>query len=463
MLHPDDAPAFMEEFQAALDPEGPGWFERDVRVVKPSGEIRWCRARQQVIFEGEGAERRPDHAIIVAFDITEEKEFQDRLAESDRNKDEFIATLAHELRNPLAPLRSGLDFLRLAGPDDSARARMQNIMERQITHLVRLVDELLDISRISRGKIELRKEAIDVAAIARQVVADLRPLAEANDLSIDASGLDAPLPVVGDPVRVAQMIANLLDNAIKYTESGGAIRVAAERGGGDVRIEVSDTGIGIAGPMLPRVFDLFVQGEAAPGRARAGLGIGLALVRKLATLHGGAVEARSEGMGRGARFLLRLPLSGAPSADAARSDDGSTAGDFRRALIIDDNCDAADTLAEALGRLGLPAAVAYSGAEGVARAASLAAELVLLDLGMPVMDGFETARRLRALPGGENIVIVALTGWGGEEARRRTKDAGFDGHLVKPATIEELIAFFTRPARDGAAAAPRISNAAKMA
>jgi CheY-like chemotaxis protein len=389
--------------------------------------------------------------------------FQDRLAESDRNKDEFIATLAHELRNPLAPLRSGLDFLRLAGPDDSARARMQNIMERQITHLVRLVDELLDISRISRGKIELRKEAIDVAAIARQVVADLRPLAEANDLSIDASGLDAPLPVVGDPVRVAQMIANLLDNAIKYTESGGAIRVAAERGGGDVRIEVSDTGIGIAGPMLPRVFDLFVQGEAAPGRARAGLGIGLALVRKLATLHGGAVEARSEGMGRGARFLLRLPLSGAPSADAARSDDGSTAGDFRRALIIDDNCDAADTLAEALGRLGLPAAVAYSGAEGVARAASLAAELVLLDLGMPVMDGFETARRLRALPGGENIVIVALTGWGGEEARRRTKDAGFDGHLVKPATIEELIAFFTRPARDGAAAAPRISNAAKMA
>ncbi len=580
MLHPDDRDWIMEQVGHTLDPTGPGWFKFDVRIIQPSGAIRWVRARQQVVFEGEGADRRASHAILAAFDITKEKEAEEalqrnkaflgamldslphhlavigedgkviavnkpwerfaaahgaspdsvgpgadylaptraaaegdifarwaleginailngksqgfvleypchapdreqwfmmqatrvswppaavivshtditerirneqrrqeaeeRVRESDRNKDEFIATLAHELRNPLAPLRSGLQFVRRAKPGDLAVARMQDIMERQVTHLVRLVDDLLDVSRISRGKVELRKEQIDVVAIVRQAIADVRALMEPKNLAIHVCGLDAPLPMIGDPVRVSQIIVNLLDNAIKYSEQGGTISVAAQREGTEISIAVSDTGAGISPEILPMVFDLFTQGGGSAKHERAGLGIGLALVRKLVEMHGGAVEAQSDGVGRGARFLVRLPASegAAPGrVDAVDSLPQDVGG--RRALIIDDNEDAADTLALALEHCGFVVDVAYSGAEGLARIASFNPDLVLLDLGMPVMDGYETARALRAQPGGAEIEIVALTGWGEPETRRRVKEAGFNGHLVKPAQIEDIAA-----------------------
>lgn len=322
---------------------------------------------------------------------------------------------------------------------------MQEIMERQVVHLVRLVDDLIDVSRISRGKLELKKELVDLADILKQAIGDVRALTEAKNLTVQVSGLDEALPAECDPVRVSQMFVNLLDNAIKYTDAGGTVGVAAERDGGQVCVAISDSGVGISSQMLPQIFDLFTQGEGSPKHGRAGLGIGLSLVRKLVELHGGSVEAQSDGEGRGARFLVRLPLSlGAPERESKGEAAPRMGGKGRRALLIDDNRDAVDTLAVALKSLGFEVDVAYSGAEGLARAAALRPGLVLLDLGMPIMDGYQTARALRAQPGGAEIEIVALTGWGEEETRRRVKEAGFDGHLIKPARIEDIAALFMK-------------------
>jgi len=384
----------------------------------------------------------------VAIDDTQRTQAEERLQdaaeklrEADRRKDEFLATLAHELRNPLAPIRSGLAVLRRTdGGRSPGATKIQSIMERQVDHLVRLVDDLLEVSRISRGTIPLKKEPLDLVSVIEDAVETSRQLFETGDLELRIDLPKEPLRLEADPVRITQVIANLLNNAAKYTDPGGRIDLRAERQGDEAVVTVADTGVGIPADMLPRVFDLFAQVDRTLGRAQGGLGIGLALVRDLIQLHGGSVEAASEGEGKGSRFLVRLPL--APVA----IDRGSAQGHAaippsmrpRRVLIVDDTRDVADSLALQMEILGAEVRVAYDGAQGLSSLAEFSPEVVFLDIGMPGMDGFETARRMRECPQGRDVALIALTGWGEEETRKRVEAAGFDRHLTKPAQVDDL-------------------------
>jgi PAS domain S-box-containing protein len=359
------------------------------------------------------------------------------LREADRRKDEFLATLAHELRNPLAPIRSGLQILKseAAGPK---AARVQEIMARQLDHVVRLVDDLMEVSRIRSGKIALRLELVDLSTVIRQAVESSQPFLDANGVALSVATPDTPLYIEGDPVRLAQVVSNLLNNAGKYTEPGGRVEITLNRLDGWATLSVADTGVGIPSDMLPHVFDLFAQVDRNLGRAQGGLGIGLALVRKLVALHGGEVDAQSEGQGRGSRFTVRLPLTRAIPAGESVEVAHSNERIGQRVLVIDDNRDAAASMSMLLETMGADARVAGDGETGVAVFEKFHPALVFLDLGMPGMDGFETARRLRASPAGQAATLVALTGWGGEDTRARTKAAGFDLHLTKPASVEDV-------------------------
>ncbi|MGJ0505816.1 MAG: ATP-binding protein [Methylocystis sp.] len=361
------------------------------------------------------------------------------LRDADRRKDVFLATLAHELRNPLAPIRSGLEILRIRGGYGPGAQRIGDIMARQVDHIVRLVDDLMEVSRIRSGKITLRLERVDLTAVVRQAVEASQQLLDANGVTVTVAESGEPLFVEGDRVRLAQVVGNLLNNAVKYTEAGGRVDIAALRSGDWATVSVSDTGVGIPKDMLPRVFDLFAQVDRSLGRAQGGLGIGLALVRNLVALHGGDVEAQSEGPGRGSRFVVRLPLAQQAAPESASASGApATEPRARRVLVIDDNADAAVSMSMLLETMGLDTRVAGDGARGVEMFEEFGPELVFLDLGMPGMDGFETARRLRATPHGQAATIVALTGWGGEDTRARTREAGFDLHLTKPASLEDV-------------------------
>ncbi|MGJ0393986.1 MAG: PAS domain S-box protein [Methylocystis sp.] len=382
----------------------------------------------------------------VAIDITERViaegkllEATERLREADKRKDEFLAMLAHELRNPLAPIRTGLQVLRRSGSQNQVAERIQDIMERQVEHLVRLVDDLLEASRIARGKIKLKIERVSLAAAVRHAVDISRDLIDANELELRVALPDDPLFVDGDPVRLAQIFSNLLNNAAKFTDPGGRVEIAGQRIADEAVVSVTDTGVGISKDMLPRVFDLFSQSNCTLDRTHGGLGIGLALVRELVELHRGKVEASSEGEGKGSRFVVRLPLLTSAQPNAPQPQRAMHAGrSARRVLVIDDARDVGDSLALLLAMLGAEVRIAYSGAEGLAVCAEFEPELILLDIGMPEMDGFETARRLREQGAGRKAMLVALTGWGEEETRRRVYEAGFDRHLTKPANIERI-------------------------
>lgn len=374
---------------------------------------------------------------LYGRDVTKRRRMEDALRESDRRKDEFLATLAHELRNPLAPLRSGLQVLRRVGGAGPDAERMQAMMERQVDHLVRLVDDILEASRISRGKIELRKEPVELAAVIRQAVETSQPLIDAGRHELRLVLPAEPLLIDADPVRLAQVFANLVNNAAKYTDSGGRIRIEAERRGGEVAVSVSDSGRGIPADMLPRVFDLFAQIDRDLGRSQGGLGIGLALVRSLVEMHGGRVEARSDGPGQGSEFVVHLPLIATPAAIVAEPE-APPACAALRILLVDDNRDAADSLGMLLETLGAEVKVVYDGPAGLEALDAFKPRAVLLDLGMPGMDGYETARLLRLSPSGRETTLIALTGWGQDEDQRRTRQAGFDHHLVKPVDIAEL-------------------------
>ncbi len=372
-------------------------------------------------------------------DISDRKRVEEALRDADRRKNEFIATLSHELRNPLTPIRNGLQVLRKTSGQGPYAERAQEMMERQVEHLVRLVDDLLDISRVSHGKIELRKEPLDLVAVVDRTV-------DFNQEMIDAAGVllrvalpDAPVLVDADPVRLAQIFSNLLNNAVKYTDRGGHIEVAVGRVADEAIVSVADTGVGIPKEMLPQVFDLFVQADRALGRNSGGLGIGLSLVRSLVELHGGEVEAHSEGEARGSRFVVRLPLTTKLEVKARPPQSGPrAAASSRRVLIVDDMPEVADSFAMLLETLGAQVRVAYSGVQGLAASSEFEPELVFLDIGMPGMDGFETARRMRDQPVGRKAVLVALTGWGEDEMLRRVKEAGFNWHLTKPASMGDL-------------------------
>jgi PAS domain S-box-containing protein len=380
-----------------------------------------------------------DGWVAVLTDTTPHHRFEDALREADRRKDEFLAVLAHELRNPLAPIRNSLHILRLTARADVVAQQAAEMLDRQVTHMVRLVDDLMEVSRITRGKIELIKDHVDVADVIRSAVETSRPLIESAGHELALSLPPEPMLLEGDPVRLAQVFANLLNNAAKYTEPGGHIAVTAHRDGADAVIAVRDTGTGIPQAMLPRVFEPFAQIDRHAARAQGGLGIGLTIVKSLVDLHGGRVEAHSDGPGRGSEFVVRLPLPAAPRTDgpqAARL--APSEFSTRRILVVDDNRDAAESLGMLMKLLGADVEVAFSGPDALAALAASKPEVVLLDIGMPGMDGHEVARRIRQQPELDDVVLIALTGWGQDEDRLRSQAAGFDHHLIKPVDLAAL-------------------------
>jgi len=363
---------------------------------------------------------------------------EEALRETDRRKDEFLATLSHELRNPLAPLRNALYLMRKGAGDSGA---IHEMMERQLNHLVRLVDDLLEMSRISRGAFDLRRERVDVATVVRNAVETSKPLIQHGRHQLDIELPGDPLYVDGDPVRLAQILSNLLNNAAKYTEEGGNIRLAVREDGGSVVLSVRDNGIGMERELLPRVFEMFSRGgRPRVQRGEASLGIGLALSRRLAEMHGGTVEADSAGPGQGSEFTVRLPLASGPDHERAVRADPKAAAQLprKRILVVDDNRDAADSLGMLLRVLGAEVRIARDGTEALQEYSTYDPSVVLLDIGMPGMDGYEVARRIRSTFPERRPAIIALTGWGQEEDRRRAREAGFDHHLIKPADVEAL-------------------------
>jgi PAS domain S-box-containing protein len=378
--------------------------------------------------------------VASIADVTDRKAAEEALREADRRKDEFLAILAHELRNPLAPILNSLHILRLTSQGDPEADGVTEVIERQVNHMVRLVDDLMEVSRITRSRIELRKEPVEVAAIARSAVETSQPLIEAAGHRLVLSIPPEPLILEGDPVRLTQVVANLLNNAAKYTDRSGQIWLTVRREGAAVAISVRDSGSGIPSEMLPRVFDLFTQFDRRAGRAQGGLGIGLTLVKTLVEMHGGSVRGFSEGTGRGSEFVVRLPLAG-PRRHleiAAKEVHPSTTLAPCRFLVVDDNRDAAESLGTLLQLHGADVRVAYSGPEALEALATYRPSVVLLDIGMPGMDGHEVARRIRQRPELRDVALVALTGWGQEKDRHRSQLAGFDDHLVKPADISSL-------------------------
>ena len=368
--------------------------------------------------------------------LSETRRLNAELETAAQRKDEFLAMLAHELRNPLSPIVSGLDILRRQGPAEARFPRILEVMERQAHHLTRLVDDLLDVSRISRGLIELRRETVPLATALHLAVESVRPLVESERHTLSLSMPEEQLWVAGDAVRLTQIFANLLTNAAKYTQAGGRIEVTVRREGERVAIQVRDTGMGIEQEMLPKVFDLFTQAPRALDRAKGGLGIGLTLVSRLVALHGGSIEAVSDGIGKGSAFTVRLPLA-TPLEAASHPPPGAERRLAQRVLVVEDNIDAAELLAEALRMSGCTVQVAHDGETGVAAALQFLPDLILLDIGLPRMDGYTVARTLRArLPATR---MVALSGYGGDDFRARSKDAGFDAHLVKPVELDELL------------------------
>jgi len=412
-------------------PDGPRWYaSRFVPELGPDGEVV--------------------HALGVTHDVTDAKRAQAVLEEADRRKDEFLATLAHELRNPLAPIRNGLELLRRGTADEATVATTRDMMARQLRHLVRLVDDLLDVSRISLGKLELARERIRIQSVFEHAVETSRPLVEANRHALTVRAPGEPVWLDGDLTRLAQVVGNLLNNAAKYTPPGGHIELSAAVEDGRALVRVVDDGTGIAPDMLPRVFDLFAQGRRPLDRAQGGLGIGLSLVRKLVEMHGGTVEAQSAGLGRGSTFTVCLPLAPALVETAtARSTRAQASTPARRVLVVDDNTDGAETLAMLLELAGHAATTADGGPAALEAARTHRPEVVFLDIGLPGMDGYEVARRLRAEPATANAVLVALTGWGSEDDKRKSKDAGFDVHLTKPVDLAAVADVLARVASLG--------------
>jgi PAS domain S-box-containing protein len=417
--------------------DGRDYDGREIVVERPDGTRRTALAHASPTYDELGG---IDGAVNVMVDITAQKEAEAALRETNRRKDAFLATLAHELRNPLAPLRCAVPILRRTQHDPEA-APVLEMVERQVDHLVRLVDDLLEASRITRGRLNLRRQAVDITSVLGLAVETARPRIESLSHTLSIAPLDAPAWIDADPVRMAQALANVLDNAARFTAPGGRIEVALDRGAGWVEIGVRDTGAGIPRDALPHVFDLFVQEERIDNGQQPGLGVGLALVKTLVELHGGTVRAHSDGPGRGSEFVVRLPVADGPQADegAASQAEARGGGETRqRVLDVDDNRDAAQSLAMLVELLGNDVSVAFDGAEALGRAPVFQPTIVLLDLSMPGMSGFEVASRLRQQADLAPLRLVALSGRSEDEYRRRSAAAGFDDHLVKPIDLPTL-------------------------
>jgi signal transduction histidine kinase/ActR/RegA family two-component response regulator len=400
--------------------------------VRLRGELREAQelaARREV--ERDGAERK----------------LEATRRDANRRKDEFLGTLAHELRNPLAPMRNALEIMRLAGHDSGAAERARALIERQLEQVVRLIDDLLDVSRLGLGRLELQRSTVDLGRVVASAVERTRPLVEAAGHELTVSLPGAAVHVDGDFSRLVQVLSNLLDNASRFMEAGGRIRLSLRQEEGQAVLQVSDDGIGIPTEMLPHVFSLYAAGSRGAHRTGGGLGMGLTLVRELLALHGGRVEARSAGPGGGSEFVVLLPVVAEPAQPPA-SRPRSRCGALRtrrRVLVVDDNRDAAGSLATMLRMMGHETLTAHDGASALEVAATRRPQVVLLDIGMPGMSGYEVATRIRGSSWGQGMALVALTGWGQEEDRKRSREAGFDEHLVKPvhpAMLEGVLAAF---------------------
>jgi signal transduction histidine kinase/CheY-like chemotaxis protein len=403
--------------------------------IAPDGPVaeRYLDFVYQPITDADGS---VSGIFVEGFDTTSRKLSDIALQDANRRKDEFLAMLAHELRNPLAPIRNAAEILARTIAADSETYPVVNMIRRQTDQLTRLVDDLLDVSRISQGRIELKKETLNVGTLIDQAFETVGPLFQDKRQQVSLAPSLEPLHVIGDVTRLVQALVNVLTNAAKYTDRGGTIRIQTRGTSDDVFIEVSDNGAGIPAELLPQIFEMFVQGDRTLDRSQGGLGIGLAVVKKLIEMHGGQIIARSEGLGWGSSFELRLPRAPAPATAHAQSPQSNPSA--CRVLIVDDNADAADSLALLLNLEGHEAACVYSAAAALQRVSGLAPDVVLLDIGLPDTDGYEVARRLRTLPGCAAIRLIALTGYGQPGDRDRAIAAGFEAHLVKPVDLVEL-------------------------
>ena len=437
LTHPDDLPRNLVLFrQAAADGRS---FEIEKRYVGPDGAAVWVSNTVSPI---RGAAGGPISSMLsVAIDITERKRAEEALREGDRRKDEFLAMLAHELRNPMAPIRAAADLMEVAHLDADRLKRTSQIIARQVRHMTGLVDDLLDVSRVTRGLVTLERENLDVRHVITDALEQVRPLVEEKKHHLTLDLCPEPAHVLGDQKRMVQILTNLLNNAAKYTPAGGNIRLAMQATDDAVLLSIADNGIGIAPELQPRIFDLFTQAERSPDRAQGGLGIGLALVKSLVELHGGTVSCDSAGTGQGSCFSVRLPRAArggaAPEAGPGQE---TPATARRRILVVDDNRDAALMLAMYLEVAGHEVLVEHDSQAALERALGAVPDVCVLDVGLPGMDGNELARRLRAAPGTAHALLIAATGYGQEADRRRALAAGFDHHLVKPVNAQALLA-----------------------
>ena len=456
-IHPDDRAFVRRSIADSLDR---GEHHLEYRIVLPDGAIRWVESRGKVFRDDSGVIAR---LVGVCTDITERKRAEQALKEADRRKDEFLATLAHELRNPLAPIRTGVDILERLGIGDPAFDNVRAMMHRQVKQLTRLVDDLLDVSRITRNKIELRKEPTQLADVVALAVEISRPIIDLHQHRLTVDLPDERIVLNADPGRLAQAFANLLNNAAKYSGDRNQIDVSARREGDRVVFRVRDYGIGISSQMLPRVFDMFAQADDSLTHAQGGLGIGLTIVKALVEMHDGTVRARSGGAGKGSEFELTLPiLAAAPASASSNALDvasgGVSSSRARRVLMVDDNVDAASSLGMLLAMQGHDVRTANDAGSALRVIETYIPDVVLLDIGLPGKNGYELAREMRSMPSLKHVLLVATTGFGQEEDKRRAKDAGFDVHLVKPVDPDVLNGLLAEPARE-AQGFPRNSSA----
>ena len=423
-------------WEALAQAKRAGHFESEGWRVRKDGTRFWARAVVTPLFDTRGHLRG---FAKVTQDLTERRQLR-ALEKASQNVNEFIAMLAHELRNPLAPIRTAVVVMGNPGADAAAREQLRQTIDRQSANLVRIVDDLVDISRVTRGVVALERAPADLAEIVRHAVETASPAIEARRHHLEVSAPPMPVTLMLDRQRMNQVVTNLLNNAARYTPEGGAISISVEARDGAAYVRVKDTGRGIEPEMRERIFDMFVQGRSPLERVSGGLGVGLALARRLVEMHGGTLEVHSEGQGKGSEFVVRLDLPvEAPAAKLpVPVPEGRAKKVGSRVLVVDDNADAAQTLQMLLASLGHEVQVANDGAAAIEAASQFRPDLVLLDIGMPGMSGYEVARRLRALRAGAEMRIVAITGWGQDVDRQQSRDAGVDVHLVKPVDVDEL-------------------------
>jgi len=419
----------------------------EIEIVRPDGSVLYVQNDVEPLYDAAG---NVCGCVSVCVDLTDRRLAEMGLRDADRRKDEFLATLSHELRIPLAPIRNAIEVIRLAAGNQDLADKARSIMERQLAQIVRITDDLLDVARITQNKVELRLARVDLRTAVQSAIESTRPAVDAGSQTLTVEVPDAPMWAVADLTRVAQALSNLMANATKFTPAGGRIAVSASSRGDLATIVVADNGAGIPREMLPRIFNMFTQLQAHRDRTHGGLGIGLTLARRLVELHGGTIDAESDGVGRGSRFTVRLPLAPSSAETERVVRDAAPGVTGCRILIAEDNADAAEMMSLMLRVKGHDVRVAADGEQAIAIGRAFEPQIAFLDIGMPRIDGFEAARRLRRLLG-RRVVLVALTGWGQDEDKQRSRAAGFDHHLTKPPepdVLDRLIADSTARTRD---------------